>query len=432
MQRRYWIGFVGIIAVLVLAGGRGRAQQATSLQGGAPQGAAARTPTAPPPIIWPSPPLPNGPITLDTGIQHKIRLIVTKGLNQPWSMAFLPDGGILVTERAGRLRIVRNGVLDPNPIAGIPEVQARGLAGLMDLALHPRFSENKLVYFTYHKPSAGNTADTTNNAGIITLARGRWDGTALADVHDIFSSAIQGSFASRIVFGRDGMLYMTVGTGDPPVAARAQDPNDLSGKVLRLRDDGTVPGDNPFVGRPGYRPEIYTMGHRNALGLAVQPDTGAIWECEDGPNGGDEINILQPGKNYGWPLVSYGRFYLGARVSENPSREGMEPPLVFWVPAIAVSGLTFYTGDKFPNWKNNVFVGGMRQGEVPRSGHLERIDFNDKWEELHRESMLREIEQRIRDVREGPDGFLYVLTAENDGALMRIEPSPAPPQPNGP
>jgi aldose sugar dehydrogenase len=425
MKRRYWIGFLVMIAVLALAAVRGRAQQASG-----PQGGAQRAPTAPPPINWPSPPLPDGPIVLDTGIQHQIRLIVTKGLNQPWSMAFLPDGGILVAERPGRLRIVRNGVLDPNPIAGVPQVQARGLAGLMDLALHPRFSENKLVYFTYHKPAASNTTEGGNNAGTITLARGRWDGTALADVHDLFS-AIQGAFASRIVFGKDGMLYMTVGTGDPPTAARAQDPNDLAGKVLRLRDDGTVPGDNPFAGRAGYRPEIYTLGHRNALGLAVQPDTGAIWECEDGPNGGDEINILQPGKNYGWPIVSYGRFYLGPRVSEIPWREGMEPPLVFWVPAIAISGMTFYTGDKFPSWKNNVFVGGMRQGEVPRSGHLERIDFNDKWEELHRESMLRELQQRIRDVRQGPDGFLYVLTAENDGALMRIEPSPAPAQPSG-
>ena len=423
MKLQCWIGFLVMIAVLSAAGERGRAQQT-----GAPQSGAARTPTAPPAIIWPSPPLPDGPILLDTGIQHQIRLIVTKGLVQPWSMAFLPDGGILITERPGRLRIVRNGVLDPHPIAGVPQVQARGLTGLMDLALHPRFSENKLIYFTYHKPAGDNTAQSGNNAGIITLARGRWDGTALVDVHDLFS-AIQGANASRIVFGKDGMVYMTVGIGDPPTAARAQDPNDLAGKVLRLRDDGTVPADNPFVGRAGYRPEIYTMGHRNALGLAVQPDTGAIWECEDGPNGGDEINILQPGKNYGWPIVSYGRFYLGPRVSEIPWREGMEPPLVFWVPAIAISGMTFYTGDKFPNWKNNVFVGGMRQGEVPRSGHLERIDFNDKWEELHRESMLRELQQRIRDVRQGPDGFLYVLTAENEGALMRIEPSPA--QPHG-
>jgi len=420
MKRHYRLGFHLSIAALALAGVRGHAQQST----GTP-GTPARTPTAPPPIVWPSPPLPDGPIVLDTGIQHQIRLIVTKGLNQPWSMAFLPDGAILITERPGRLRIVRNGVLDANPIADVPQVQPRGIGGLMDLALHPRFADNKFVYLTYSKPARNNTAESENVGGIITLARGRWDGTKLADVHDIFSTATQGTLASRIVFGRDGMLYMSVGIGDPPSAARAQDPNDLAGKVLRLRDDGTVPPDNPFAGRSGYRPEIYTLGHRNALGLAVQPDTGAIWECENGPNGGDEINILQPGKNYGWPIVSFGRFYLGPRVSENPWREGMEPPLVFWVPAIAVSGMTFYTGDKFPNWKNNVLVGGMRQGEVPRSGHLERIDFNAKWEELHRESMLHELQQRIRDVREGPDGFLYLLTAENDGALIRIEPSPA-------
>lgn len=384
-----------------------------------------RAPTAPPPIIWPSPPLPDGPITLDTGIQHQIRLFVTKGLNQPWSMAFLPDGSILVSERPGRLRIIRNGVLDPNPVAGVPQVQSGGLSGLMDIALHPGFAENKLVYLTYHKPAARTSENPRNNQGVITLARGRWDGHALVDVHDIFS-AIPSANASRIVFGKDGMIYMSVGTADPPGAARAQDPNDLAGKVLRLRDDGTVPPDNPFAGRSGYRPEIYTMGHRNPLGLAVEPDNGAIWECEDGPNGGDEINVLQPGKNYGWPVVSYGRFYLGPRVSEKPWQEGMEQPLVFWVPAIAISGITFYTGDKFPNWKNNVFVGGMRQGEVPRSGHLERIDFNNKWEELHRESMLRELQNRIRDVRQGPDGYLYILTAENDGALMRMEPAPPP------
>ena len=419
MGTRYSIGTLVIALTLLLAGLRGHAQQPAGPQGGGGRGqAAGRGATAPPPIVWPSPPLPDGPIVLDTGIQRQIRLIVTKGLNQPWSMAFLPDGGILVTERPGRLRIVRNGVLDPKPVEGVPRVQAQGLAGLMDLALHPRFSENKLIYLTYHKP--------VNNAGVITLARGRWDGTALVDVTDIFS-AIQSGNASRIIFGKDGMLYMTIGVGDPPAAARAQDPNDLAGKVLRLRDDGTVPPDNPFVGRAGYRPEIYTMGHRNALGLAVQPDTGAIWECENGPNGGDEINILQPGKNYGWPVVSFGRFYLGPRVTEKPWQEGMEQPLVFWVPAIAISGMTFYTGDKFPNWKNHVFVGGMRRGEVPRSGHLERIDFNDKWEELHRESMLNDLQQRVRDVRQGPDGLLYILTAENDGALVRMEPAPAQP-----
>ena len=381
---------------------------------------AGRAPTAPPPINWPAPALADGPIVLDTAIQHNIRLVITKGFSQPWSMAFLPEGAILVTERAGRLRIVRDGVLDPNPVSGMPQVQAQGLAGLMDIALHPRFNENKLVYFTYHKP-AGANATPGNNGGMITLARGRWDGSGLADVRDIFS-AVQNNNASRIVFGRDGMIYMSVGIGDPPGAARAQDANDLAGKVSRLRDDGTVPQDNPFVGRTGYRPEIYTMGHRNILGLAVQPDNGAIWSCEAGPNGGDEVNILQPGKNYGWPLVSFGRFYLGPRVAEKPWQEGMEPPLIFWVPAITPSGLAFYTGNRFPTWKNNLFVGGLREGEIPRTGHIDRIDFNEKWEELHREPILRELQQRVRDVRQGPDGYLYVLTAENQGALMRIEP----------
>jgi glucose/arabinose dehydrogenase len=375
-------------------------------------------------------------------------------------MAFLPDGSMLITERPGCLRIVKNGVLDPKHVSGVPAIQAAGLAGLMDIALHPRFSENQFVYLTYHKPAAGSPGTTgalqssgrcsppddgrgANAAGgrgrggagggpgTITLARGRWDGNGLVDVKDLFTAIPSGN-ASRIIFGKDGMLYMTVGFGDIPppyvnaAAAASQDPNNLAGKVLRLKDDGTVPTDNPFVGRSGYRPEIYTMGHRNSLGLAVQPDNGAIWESENGPNGGDEVNLLQAGKNYGWPIVNYGRFYLGPRVSNKAWLEGMEDPMVFWVPAIAPSGLTFYTGDRFPQWKGNLFVGGMRQGEVPRSGHLERIDFNEKWEELHRESFLRELQQRIRDVRQGPDGLLYVLTAEADGALLRIEPAPAP------
>ena len=440
MRLRYLIGTLGVALMLISAVIGGVAQQQpTGAQGGGGRGQAtapARGGNAPPPITWPSPALPAGPIVLETGIQRQIRLFVTKGFNQPWSMAFLPDGSILVSERPGRLRIVRNGVLDPAPVAGLPQVQAQGLAGLMDLALHPRFDENKFVYFTYHKPAAAPAAGAAPAAaapagrgggppGVITLSRGRWDGTALTEVRDLFSALPSGN-ASRIVFGRDGMIYMSVGVGDPPNASQAQDPTSLAGKVLRLRDDGTVPPDNPFVGRAGYRPEIFTMGHRNALGLTVNPVTGEIWECENGPNGGDEINVLQAGKNYGWPVVSYGRFYLGPRVSEKPWQEGMEQPLVFWVPAIAISGMTFYTGDKFPNWKNHVFVGGMRTGEVPRSGHLERIDFNDKWEELHREGMLRELQNRIRDVRQGPDGFLYLLTAENDGALIRMEPYAAP------
>jgi aldose sugar dehydrogenase len=437
-RMRTRISLLGSIAALICVTvaigdaqqGGGRGQQPPAAPGGRGAG---RAPTAPPPINWPSPPLADGPIILDTAIQHQLQLVVTKGLNQPWSMAFLPGGEILVTERPGRLRIVRNGVLDPAPVKGLPAIQAAGLAGLMDIALHPRFAENKLVYLTYHKPAGGvaPAPGPGGTPGTITLARARWDGAALVEWQDLFSAIPSGN-ASRIAFGKDGMVYMTVGYGDTPVGnpdpagAPPQDRMSLAGKVLRLKDDGTVPPDNPFAGRSNSRPEIFTLGHRNMLGLAVHPDTGAIWESENGPNGGDEINVLLPGKNYGWPVVSYGRFYLGPRVNNHAWQEGMEDPLVFWVPAIATSGLTFYTGDRFPQWKGSVFAGGMRQGEVPRSGHLDRIDFNEKWEELHRESMFWELRQRIRDVRQGPDGLLYVLTAENDGALIRMEPASAP------
>jgi aldose sugar dehydrogenase len=406
-------------AAIVLAGLFAQAQQPANTNKSSTK--VVITGPTPKPINWSSPALPDGPIALETGIERNLRMVITKGLVQPWSMAFLPDGGILITERPGRLRLVRNGALQAAPISGLPIIYAKGIGGLMDIALHPRFAENSLIYFTYQKPP--EPGDTRPNApGKLTLARGRWTGTAIADFEDLFS-AVQANVPSRILFGRDGMVYMSVAVGDPPEAARAQDPNDLSGKILRLRDDGKVPPDNPFVGRAGYRAEIYTMGHRMPLGLAINPVTGDIGECENGPNGGDEVNILAPGKNYGWPEVSYGRFYGGPRVSTNPYREGMEPPVIFWVPAIAPSGLTFYTGDRFPNWKNNLFVGGMRQGEVPRSGHMERLDFNSEWEELHREGMLRDLQQRVRDVRQGPDGLLYLLTAENAGALIRIEPA---------
>jgi aldose sugar dehydrogenase len=411
----------------------------------APAGGGGRGPTAPPPINWPSPPLPDGPLSVDTGLVRPIKITITKGLSQPWSMAFVPEGtggyAILVTERGGRLRVVRNGALDPTPVAGLPpDIQAQGLAGLMDIQLHPKFADNKLVYITYQKrqagvappspPASGGGRGPALPPGVITLARGRWDGTKLADVKDIFSAMPSGN-ASRILFARDGSLLMSVGYGDPPQANQGnpdpqkmppQDPMSLAGKVLRLSDDGTVPRDNPFVGKAGYRPEIYTLGHRNILGLAMNPETGAIWSVENGPNGGDEVNELMPGGNYGWPIIGAGRFYLGSRVSVNPYRENMEPPVAVWVPAIAPSGLMFYTGDRFPQWKNNLFVGGMRQGEVPRSGHLERFDFNEKWEELHREGMLRDLQQRIRDVRQSPDGYVYLLTAENDGAMLRLEP----------
>ena len=424
--------------------GGGRAAQAPGGQGAqAPgqQGAQAQVGRAaaaragggggtPPPIQWAAPSLADGPITIQsaTPAHRNLRLVVTKGLFHPWGMAFLPDGGILITERPGCLRIVRNGVLDPKLVAGLPPISAQGLSGLMDIALHPRFAENKFVYLTYHKPNpaAAGVPPGPNAppARFATLARGTWDGNALTNVRELFSADVT-TEASRIVFGSDGMIYMSLGRSTEGANAPSQDPNNYGGKLLRLRDDGTVPPDNPFVGRAGFKPEIYTMGHRNQLGLAVNPSTGQIWASEQGPNGGDEVNIIQAGKNYGWPVISYGRSYPGPRVSEKPSQEGMEQPVVVWIPSIALSGETFYTGDRFPGWKNNLFVGGLRQGEVPRTGQLQRIEFNDKWEEVRREPLLRELGQRIRDVRQGPDGYLYVLTEENDAALIRIEPGDA-------
>jgi glucose/arabinose dehydrogenase len=370
------------------------------------------------PIGVPVPPLGAGPWVFDTAEQHKIRVsVVTRGLSHPWALAFLPEGGMLITERPGRLRVVRNGVLDPEHISGVPQVRTDGNGGLMDVALHPEFAENGLVYLTYTKPVG-------DGWGAPALAQGRLEGGALHDVRDlVVTDAFEGNSGlnGRVAFGRDGKVYMSTGGR---VGSAAQDPMSLRGKVLRLNDDGTVPPDNPFVDREGHRPEIYTSGHRNTLGLMLHPETGEVWNHENGPNGGDEINILLPGRNYGWPVVSFGRDYSGARITDHPTREGMESPLVVWLPAIAVSGMAVYTGDQFPAWRGNVFVGSLRQGGIPGTGHLQRIVFNEGTEELRRESILTELRRRIREVREGPDGFLYVLTdEEGDGALLRIEPA---------
>jgi len=359
-------------------------------------------------------PLPKLPVTFDTGEGQKIRVVaVTTALEFPYSAAFLPDGSMLVTERPGRLRIIRNGKLDPAPIAGGPASYWSGesgspgaVHGYMDVVLHPKFAENKLVYISYTKPDAQKR--------VVAIARGRFDGKALSDVKDIFVSDQSGT--SCIAFGSDDMLYITTTGKDP------QDPNTTGGKVLRLKDDGSIPADNPFAKQTGKRREVYTLGHRSSLGLALNPVTGEMWETENGPNGGDEINVLKPGRNYGWPLVSYGRTYQGPWQSTPPGHAGFEAPVVIWVPAIAVSGMTFYTGDKFPKWKGDVFVGSLRTGEIPGTGHIERILFNDKMQELRRESLLTELRQRVRDVKQGPDGLLYVLTDQKQGAVLRIEP----------
>ena len=374
------------------------------------------------PIGVPRAALGDGPWVLDTAEQHKIKVsIVAGGLANPWSLAWLPDGGILITERPGRLRLLRkDGVLDPTPISGVPAVKAQRLSGLMDVVLHPKFAENRLVYLTYNKGRADGMLATV-------LARGRLDGMALTDVKDLFVAEPwwdgAGGSASRIVFGRDGMLYMTTWSGGGANFGQGQEKNIHKGKILRLRDDGTVPKDNPFVSDASFRPEIYTWGHRNSLALIVHPVTGELWNSENGPNGGDEVNIIKAGKNYGWPAVSLGRSYEGPWQGRF-EKDGMEGPLVYWMPAVAASGMAIYTGDRFPAWKNNLFIGAMRVGEIPNTGHLQRVVFNEKTEEIRRESLLTELRQRIRDIRQGPDGLLYLLTDENPGALLRMEPAP--------
>ncbi len=389
--------------VIVLSATVGLAQQTVPFRN--------NIPVAPSGI--PAVPLPDKPMEFDTAEGQKIRVVVVaKGLSNPWGMVFLPGGNMLITERTGQVRIVRNGALDPQPIAGVPITRAAGLSGLMDIALHPQFATNNFVYISYAKPV--NEKET-----VLALARGRWNGSALTDTKDIFVAASGAGGPARLAFGRDGMLYMTTGG----VNNGAQDPNSHAGKVLRLRDDGSVPPDNPFVGKAGYKPEVYTLGHRSSLGLALHPGTGEVWQNENGPNGGDEINILKPGANYGWPIMSFGRTYPGPWQSDKFWREGLEQPLVFWVPSIAVSGMAFYTGDRLAKWKGDVFVGSLREGEIPGTGHLERILFNEKMEELRRESLLVPLRQRIRDVRQGPDQLLYLLTdSPKDGALLRIEP----------
>jgi aldose sugar dehydrogenase len=385
--------------------------------------------------------LGDGPWTYTTSERAtRIKVsVVTKGLSHPWSMAWLPNGDMLITERAGQLRIIRNGVLDPTPIAGVPKVQAGGTSGLLDIALHPKFATNGLVYMAYNtsKPVEAATGQAPaapparggrgGPASVYStgLARGRFDGKALVDVKEIFVAepymALSGGDASRLLFAPDGTLFMS--SSHHRDEKGPQDPMNDAGKILRLNDDGTIPKDNPFVGKAGYRPEIYSIGHRTVLGLAFHPTTGALWETENGPQGGDEVNIIQAGKNYGWPLVTYGHDYDGTPLNERPIPQGMVLPMVFWVPSITTSGITFYSGDKLAAWKGNLFVGSMTVGRVGGTGHLQRIVFNEKGEQ-RRESLLTDLHQRIRDVRQGPDGLLYLLTDEDAGALLKIEPAP--------
>lgn len=390
----------------------------------------------------------SGPDTLADSPQilkekdRNLRVTPLKGLERPWALAFLPDGAMLVTERPGRLRRVNaDFTLDPRPVSGIPTVLNSAYKGLMDVALHPDYAANRWVYFTYSRRLPGETDDNwdrlTGPAGTSVLARGRYDGShRLDDVEDLFiaRAATSGVSAARIVFGKDGKVYMSIGAPSYNLAHggtnrvghvdEAQDPASHAGKVLRLNDDGSVPADNPFLDVPGYLPEIFALGVRNTTGIVVHPGTGDIWEVEHGPNGGDEINIVRAGRNYGWPLVSYGRAYSGERsgagsgpVLPGPSAPGMEEPLLHWYPSIAPGGLAIYGGDRFPEWRGHALIGGLQ------STQLHRVELTAQGLPREHHSLLLRLGQRIREVREGPDGLLYLLTDHDRGAILRVAPA---------
>lgn len=363
--------------------------------------------------LGPGPALAQGDRATAAAADHEYRVVtVQDGLENPWALAFLPDGALLVTERPGRLRLIEDGRLRDRPIRGTPTVANIGQGGLLDIALHPRFAETGLIYLSYAKP--GPRGATT------AVARGRLDRTALAlvDVEDIFVADAwdRGGrhFGSRLLFDRDGYLYVTI--GDRGDMDRAQDRSDHAGATVRLHEDGSVPADNPFVGQDGVRPELYTYGNRNAQGMALHPETGAVWQNEHGPRGGDEINLIRAGRNYGWPVVTHGRAYTGGSIGIGGDAEGMEPPLVDWTPSIAPSGMAFYTGDRFPAWQGSSFTGALA------GQHLARVRF-DGLEPVEEERLLDGFGARIRDVRDGPDGALYLLIDHGNGALLRLEPA---------
>lgn len=369
--------------------------------------------TAAPPAA-PKFPLPTEPRTYETFDQTVKATVIARGIPRPWALLPLPDGDLLVSVRAtGQVLAVRNGRLDTTPLTGLPSMRLSRTTGMLDMALHPKFAENRLIYFTYHKALDGDTFT-------LALGRGRYDGSGFSNVQELYAGNPVRTGGSRLAFGHDGLLYITVGgAGRVP---DAQATNTIFGKVLRLKDDGTVPPDNPFVGTAGSRPEIFTLGHRDHHGLAVNPASGQMFQGELGPLGGDKINILKAGGNYGWPNVGYGRDNDGSPMP--PPGDGIEPAWITWNPGITPSGLLFYTGDRFPKWKGNLFVGSIQRGRIPGTGAIERVVFNDKLWELRRETILRDFQQRVRDVRQGADGLIYVLTEEEDGAVIRLEPLP--------
>jgi glucose/arabinose dehydrogenase len=343
--------------------------------------------------------------------KQAFRLVtLLNGLENPWSLAFLPDGQMLVTERAGRLRLVSQDFkLNPKPIDGLPEVVAQGQGGLFDVVLHPQYAQNGWIYWAYNAPGQGGWGTA--------MARGKLQGHRMTDVQVLFSmqpkTRSSHHFGGRIVFDQAGFLYLTL--GDRGDKDRAQKLNDHAGSVIRLHDDGRVPEDNPFVKREGALAEKWTLGNRNMQGAAVHPQTGQLWTHEHGPQGGDEVNVMRSGLNYGWPVITYGVNYgLGTKIGVGQAKVGMEQPLHAWVPSIAPSGMAFVSGSHFPQWQGNLLVGALR-GQM-----LVRLTLDG--EKVLGEERLLQGRSRLRDVRMGPDGFVYLLTDEAQGALLRLEP----------
>jgi glucose/arabinose dehydrogenase len=351
---------------------------------------------------------------------HDYKVVtVAENLIQPWAIAFLPGGDALITERPGRLRILRQGKLVPTPVEGVPAVFHSSQGGLLEVMPHPNFASNRLVYLSFSKPGATEAQAHT------TLVRGRFENDRLTQVQTLFEAQHTGRnhFSGKIAFDRNGYLFLTV--GDRQVAPEgnleahpSQDLTNHHGKIIRLHEDGRVPTDNPFVSRAGAKPEIWSYGHRNVQGLAIHPETGELWANEHGPQGGDELNRIEPGKNYGWPVIGYGVNYTtGLAIHSGTHRQGMEQPLKIWVPSIGISGMLFYTGDKFPEWKGNLFVGGMNGQQ------LSRLTLNGR--AVVSEELLAQRQGRIRDIRQGLDGFIYLVTDNREGQptpIYRIEP----------
>ena len=358
--------------------------------------------------------------TMFTSAVHDYRVVtVVDGLVQPWSIAFLPGGDMLITERPGRLRIVRQGKLLPQPVDGIPKVFTSSQGGLLEVMPHPDFTSNRLLYLTYSKAGATDAQATT------TLIRGRFENDRLTNVQQLFEATAQGRnhFSGKIAFDGKGYLFLSAGDRQAPPegnleAHPAQDVSNHQGKIIRLHDDGRVPADNPLLKRPGARPEIWSYGHRNVQGLAIHPVTGDLWANEHGPQGGDELNRIQPGMNYGWPVIGYGVNYTtGAAIHAGTHRDGMQQPVNVWVPSIGISGLMIYTGDKFPQWKGNMFAGGMNGQQ------LSRLTLDGQ--RVVSQELLVQRMGRIRDVRQGPDGYIYLVTDDREGKptpVYRMEP----------